>query len=705
MHSPLAHCCLAGFVVFLMNGPAVAQETAPTAVERFDIVIYGGTSAGVAAAVQAQQMGKSVLLVSPDSHLGGLSAGGLGWTDSGDKAAVGGIAREFYHRVWEHYQLPAAWQWQTPDQYGNRGQGAPAIDGAARTMWVFEPHVAEAIFESLIAKQKIRLVRDEWLDRESGVSIKDNRIQSITTLSGRTYFGRMFIDATYEGDLMAAAGVSYTVGREANTVYDETLNGVQTQHATKHQFDVPIDPYNIPGDATSGLLPNIHAGGPGVEGSGDERIQAYCFRMCLSDVPDNRVAFPKPHNYDPINYELLARYLDAGWREGWQKFDPLPNRKTDTNNHGAFSTDFVGMNYDYPNASYERRREIVQAHVDYPQGLMWFLANDPRAPADVRQRMSQWGLAKDEFTDNGNWPHQLYIREARRMVSDYVQTEHDCRRTRVCADSVGLGSYNMDSHNVQRYVDAAGHARNEGDIQVSPGGTYAISYRALVPPRGERENLLVPVCLSSSHIAYGSIRMEPVFMVLGQSAATAAALAIDEQVPVQDVPYDVLRARLIADGQQLDPHGTAAAAAGIPPASLPGVVVDDEQATCAGNWTLSRSVSPFIGTGYRHNGNASANGGTVASSARFTATLTPGRYTVRLAYTAHENRAAQVPVTIRHAQGATELEVDQRQPPGRDRLWKTLGIYDCDGTTIVEVGTRGAVGFVIVDAVQFLPEQ
>jgi hypothetical protein len=371
-------------------------------------------------------------------------------------------------------------------------------------------------------------------------------------LSGKTYRGRIFIDATYEGDLMAGAGVSYHVGREGNDVYGETLNGVQTRNATSHQFEKSVDPYIKPGEPASGLLPRIHAESPGKEGHGDHRIQAYNFRMCLTKVPENRVPFPKPDNYDPMQYELLARYLDKGWRAIFVKFDPAPNAKTDTNNHGAFSTDNIGMNYDYPQAGYERRQEILKEHEDYQKGLMWFLAYDPRVPADVREKVSLWGLAKDEFTDNGNWPHQIYVREARRMISDFVTTELHLRQIKPTPKPVGMGSYNMDSHNVQRYVDENGHARNEGDIQINPGGPYPISYDALVSKASECTNLLVAVCVSSSHIAYGSIRMEPVFMILGQSAATAAAFAIDENINVQDIDYSKLRARLLADNQVLE---------------------------------------------------------------------------------------------------------------------------------------------------------
>ncbi len=521
--------------------------------EEADVIVYGGTSAAITAAVQLKKSGKSVIVVSPDKHLGGLSSGGLGFTDTGNKSVIGGLARDFYHRVYMHYQHSAAWRWQKQEEYGNKGQGTPAMDGDARTMWIFEPHVAEKVFEDYVKEFQLDVRRNEWLDRERGVRKRNGRIVSLTTLSGNTYKGKMFIDATYEGDLIAAADVSYHVGREANATYGEQWNGVQTgvlHH--KHWFASNISPYKVPGDSTSGLLYGVFGEHPGEYGAGDHRVQAYCFRMCLSNHPENRVPFPKPDNYNPENYELLARVFASGWRETFQKFDPIPNRKTDTNNHGPFSTDFIGMNYDYPTASYERRKQIIQEHKDYQQGLMYFLANDPKVPAEVRDEMAQWGLAKDEFTDNGNWPHQLYIREARRMVGQYIMTEHDTFSEREVTDPVGMGSYTLDSHNVQRYIKPDGFVQNEGDIGVYPAkGPYQISYGALIPKREECTNLLVPVCMSSSHIAFGSIRMEPVFMILGQSVALAASLAIDNGTAVQDVAYATLAKELLKEKQVL----------------------------------------------------------------------------------------------------------------------------------------------------------
>lgn len=522
----------------------------------YDIVVYGGTSAGVISAVQAKTMGTSVVIVAPEKHLGGLSAGGLGWTDSGNKSLIGGLAREFYHRIWQHYQSPEAWKWQRAEEYASGKKTKSAVLNSRQTMWNFEPHVAEKVFESFVSEHAIKVDRDEWLDRQSGVKIEGGRIASIGTLSGKTYAGKMFIDATYEGDLMAAAGVTFHVGRESNEQYGERLNGVQTgvlHH--RHHFGFlkhKVSPYVVPGDPTSGVIPRIGTAASGEFGAADHRVQAYCYRTCLTDVAENRVPFPKPAGYDPKQYELLARIYEAGWTETFDKFDPIPNHKTDTNNHGPMSTDNIGFNYDYPTASYKRRREILDEHTRYQQGWLYFIANDARIPRDVQKEMQRWGLARDEFKDNGHWPHQIYVREARRMVGKFVMTENELLKRRPTPESVGMGSYAMDSHNVQRYITAEGYVQNEGDIGVSTKGPYAIAYGALVPKKGQVANLLVPVCLSSTHIAYGSIRMEPVFMILGQSAATAAALALDRGTSVQELPYAALRERLLAHGQVLE---------------------------------------------------------------------------------------------------------------------------------------------------------
>ena len=520
--------------------PAAAKAPAPA-----DIVIYGCTAGGVIAAVEGRKLGRSVTLVCRDDYLGGMTTNGLGWSDTGNHRAIGGLSREFYRRVKRHYDDPAAWTLaKRPERAEN------FVDGAA--MWQFEPHVAERILEDWVKAAGATVIRSQPIDRGAGgVETKDGRIIAFRSTSGMRFAGRVFIDASYEGDLMAGAGVRFAVGREANATYGETLNGVQLANTTNHQFERDVDPYRVPGDPKSGLLPRISADRPAADGSTDDRIQAYTFRMCLTDVAANRVPLPKPAGYDAGQYALLKRYMDAGYRNFFQKFDRIPNGKTDTNNFGAFSFDNIGMNYGYPAGSDAERATIAAEHRTYQQGLLWFMANDPGVPAETRAEMSRWGLCKDEFAANGHWPREMYVREARRMVSDFVMAEPHLRGTKATPRPVGMGSYNMDSHNVRRIVDARGFARNEGNIEVDPGGAYPISYDAIVPKKREATNLLVPVALSASHIAYGSIRMEPVFMILGQSAAAAADIAIADGVAVQDVDYARLRGRLVAEAQIL----------------------------------------------------------------------------------------------------------------------------------------------------------
>jgi len=524
--------------------PAAAQPQA-----KADIVIYGCTSGGVVAAIEGRRLGRSVLLVCREDYLGGMTTNGLGWSDTGNHRAIGGLSLEFYRKVKRHYDDPSVWI------HAPRPAGAEKSENFADgdAMWQFEPRVAERIFEDWVKQAGVTIVRDQPIDRsKAGVEMAGNRITAFRSKTGRRFEGRMFIDATYEGDLMAGAGVTVTVGREANATYGETLNGVQLANTTNHQFTLDIDPYRVPGDPSSGLLPRISAERPAPDGSADRKIQAYTYRMCLTDVPANRVPFAKPEGYDASQYTLLKRYMDSGYRNFFSKFDRIPNGKTDTNNFGAFSFDNIGMNYRYPEGSDAERAAIVREHTTYQQGLLWFMANDPGVPAETRAETSKWGLCKDEFTSTGHWPREMYVREARRMVSDFVMAEPHLRGTKPTPRPVGMGSYNMDSHNVQRIVDARGFARNEGNIEISPGRAYPISYDAIVPKKQEATNLLVPVALSASHIAYGSIRMEPVFMILGQSAAAAASFAIDDGVAVQDVSYAKLQARLTSEGQILD---------------------------------------------------------------------------------------------------------------------------------------------------------
>lgn len=681
---------------------AVADPHAPNRCDtQYDVVVYGGTSAGIIAAVQVRIMGYRVIVVSPDTHLGGLTSNGLGWTDSGRKEVIGGLSRAFYQRIKAHYDQPDVWRQQKPEEYSRY---RPAEDA----MWVFEPHVAEETFEGLIQEYDIEVERDRWLDREDGVTLADGAIQSIRTLDGSTYSAKIFLDATYTGDLMAAAGVSFHVGREANSQYDETLNGVQTKKAVSHQFRRGVDPYVIPGDPSSGLLPRIRPGPPGAEGSADDRVQAYNYRLCMTDDPSNRVTFTKPEGYDPFQYELLLRSLEAGSTHVHGKFDPAPNRKTDTNNHGSFSTDNIGMNYDYPTASYERRREIEAEHEQYQRGYFYFLCTDPRVPPEVQERMKRWGLSKDEFETNEHWPNQIYVREARRMISDFVMTERHLRGQTPTPRPVGMGSYNMDSHNVQRYVaideDGKGQVRNEGDIQISPGGPYPISYDALIPRREECLNLLVPVCLSSSHIAYGSIRMEPVFMILGQSAATGACLAIAAGCAVQDIDADSLQQRLLRDGQVLVAPPRSENERRHPLIrleSIDGIVIDDVTASVEGPWVSSQSARGFVGNAYLHDNNEGKGERHVTFTLEFPEA---GRYDVRVSYTAHPNRARRVPIEVAHRDGTTTIRIDQRVVPKIGGMFRSLGTFDFDkGKATVTISNEGTDGYVIVDAVQCVP--
>ena len=698
-----------GLSVLVARWAGAANAREQTGEQTCDLVVYGSTSAGVIAAVQAKKMGKSAVIVGPDKHLGGLTSGGLGWTDTGNKSVIGGLARDFYHRVWQYYQEPETWKWQNREEYGDKGQGTKAMDGEHRTMWIFEPSVAERVYEDYINEFEIPVYRDEWLDREKGVRKQGPRIVSITMLSGKTFTGKMFVDATYEGDLMAAAGVDYSVGRESGDAYNETWNGVQTgvlHH--RHHFgvlDEPIAPYVVPDGPSSVPLARISTDPPGQKGAADKRIQAYCFRMCLTDDPENRIPFAKPRGYDPKQYELLLRIFEAGWRETFGKFDPIPNHKTDTNNHGPFSTDNIGYNYDYPEASYQRRAEIIREHETYQKGWLYFIANDPRVPKEVQEEMRRWGLPKDEFTDNGNWSHQLYIREARRMVGHFVMTENELLKKRPTPNSVGMGSYTMDSHNVQRYITPEGHVQNEGDIGVGTQGPYRIAYGSLIPKRADCENLLVPVCVSSSHIAFGSIRMEPVFMILGQSAATAAAMAIDNGGAVQEVSYEKLCRRLLEDGQVLKYDGPVhpgGHARGVAPDDLEGVVIDDVKAEFTGFWQSSSASMKFVGFGYRHDGKKSDG----KAAARFAAKLPkPGRYEVRFGYTPNSNRATNVRVEVQYAGGSRTFTVNQKVAPPEDDLFLPLGIFDFEAGSpaVVTVSNDGADGYVIVDAVQWLP--
>lgn len=532
-----------------------------------DIVIYGATPAGIAAAVQARRMGLEPILIEPSPVIGGLTTGGLGQTDSGKKASFGGISRKFYKDIKAHYDKDSSWKFQKRSEYKPRGK--TCWESGEDSMWTFEPSAARKVLDFWIRDNAIVLHRNERLDRgPGGVEKKDGRIVAIRTESGRRFAAKMFLDCTYEGDLMAAAGVTYTIGREPNSKYGETINGIQRALMKNHQLNAGVDPYVKKGDPSSGLLPGIEPETDAPDGSGDNRVQAYCYRMCLTDDPRNRIPFKKPAGYRELDYELLLRNLEAGPLDPahngmpWIN-SPMPNRKTDTNNRTGFSTDFIGAADRWPEASYAEREEIALRHLKYQQGLMWTLANHPRVPDRIRNEVARWGMCKDEFTDErgDGWQFQLYVREARRMVGEYVMTEHECRGNRLAPRPIALAAYGMDSHNCRRYVTKDGFVLNEGNIEdysANPPGKpykrfppYPVDYGAILPKRGECSNLLVPVCVSASHIAFGSMRMEPVFFALGQSAATAAALAIDAGCAVQDVDYAKLRKRLLKDGQRL----------------------------------------------------------------------------------------------------------------------------------------------------------
>ena len=476
-------------------------------VKEVDICIYGGTSAGVIAAYTAQQSGKSVLLIEPGRHLGGMSSGGLGFTDIGNKYVVQGLALDFYRRLGTHY--------------GKLEQ------------WIFEPSVAETIFKDYIKRAGIEV----WYEnRLSDVEKQRNSITTITLedskhpthTTNRKVRAKVFIDCSYEGDLMAKSGVSYIVGREANSQYGETYNGVELMD--RHQFPDGIDPYKIKGDSTSGLIYGINPAPVNSNGTGDKKVQAYNFRITLTNRPENRIPITKPDNYNPSRYELLLRLKELHpWNKHTDVFiwSDMPNGKTDINNFGGFSTDVIGGNWNYPDADYEERARIWKFHEDYTKGLLYFVGHDERIPESIRNQMLEWGYPKDEYTDNGHWTHQLYVREARRMIGELVMTQHHCQGRETVTDGIGWAAYTMDSHNCDRHI-VNGMVKNEGNVEIGGFSPYPISYRAITPKQNEVQNLLVPVCLSTSHIAYGSIRMEPVFMVLAQSAAIAAGQAIDK---------------------------------------------------------------------------------------------------------------------------------------------------------------------------------
>lgn len=643
----------------------------------FDVVVYGATAGGAIAAIAAANEGLKVALIEPGQHIGGMISGGLGRTDHGNQAVIGGMSRQFYERLGKHY--------------------------GEDITWYPEPHVAEQVLRSWI--HEADRVTVYFGERVASVEKEGRRIRSIATESGKQFQGDVFLDASYEGDVLARADISYTWGREGQEVYGESLAG-RIAYSDKHQFDVPVSPY----DESGNLVPLIFTGAPGEPGEGDKKMQAYNFRLCLTQDKDNQVPFPEPEGYDPARYELLKRYLAAKPNLEMNELciiSPLKNGKTDINNRGPVSTDHIGASWEYPEAGYTERARIWQDHIDYVQGFFYFLANDPSVPKALQEEVNTWGLAKDEFIDTAHWPHQLYIREARRMIGHYVMQQKDLQTERTKEDSIGMGSYNSDSHHVQRIVaDGGPHwskdvpaVLNEGDMQV-PVRPYEISYRCLIPKAEECTNLLVPVTFSASHVAYSSMRMEPQYMIIGEAAGLAAAMAAKDGTDVQAIDVRVLRETLRSRNAVLSLDD--ANAAYVDPKKLEGIVVDNEDAVLTGAWDRSTSVTPFVGLEYIH-----ANPDDPApKSVRFVPDLPKaGKYEVRFAYSAHPNRATNVPVTIHTADGPVTVTVNEREELGKAAPFVSLGTYEFEAgeAGAVEVSTEGVDGYVVADAVQWVP--
>lgn len=639
-------------------------------VKQVDICVYGGTSAGVMAAYSAKKMGKTVVLIEPGKHLGGLTSGGLGYTDIGNKYAIGGLSLDFYRRIGKHY--------------GNFEQ------------WIFEPSVAEKTFLSYIRLANVPVIyqyRLKEVKKQNGWirEIKIEQSEKNTKANDQIIKAKMFIDCSYEGDLMAKAGVSYVVGRESNELYGETYNGVQLMEG--HQFPDGIDPYKIPGDPSSGLLWGISDETLAPEGSGDQKLQSYNFRICLTNVPSNRISITRPENYDSTKYALLLRYIqkiDAKDLKPFLKVDLMPNGKTDINNKGPFSTDMIGMNYNYPEAGYETRKQVIKAHENYTKGLLYFIGHDSRMPLQLREQMLQWGYPKDEYTDNDHWTPQLYVREARRMIGAYVMTQANCEGKEVVNDGIAIAAYTMDSHNCQRIVIKKGDSvmvKNEGNVEIGGFGPYPVSYRSIIPKESECKNLLVPICLSASHIAYGSIRMEPVFMVLAQSSAIAASLAIDKKIALQQMDVKSIQ-RILKDNPLLD-------------GSEPDMIVDDADAKnvmVTGTWKKlkRRSYGPSMLVSEAQTTNASV---------RFMPSIkSSGSYSVYTYLPRVENMAEEIPVFIYdgkevHLKKIRPEEINVKGQTSGE--WIFLGEYNFhnNGKAYVEISNKDTKGVVVADAV------
>lgn len=651
------------FISIFIAATAYSNEKS----KEVDICIYGGTSAGVIAAYTASKMGKSVLLIEPGQVVGGLSSGGLGQTDIGNKYVVRGLALDFYRKLGKHYGVFES--------------------------WIFEPHVAENIFNGYLKKSNVKVIYNHLLLEviKEGTNISELRFQSAKQLGIKALVVRakVFMDCTYEGDLFAKAGVSYHVGREASAVYGESLNGVQL--SLRHQFPDGVDPYLVKGDSTSGLIWGISKSVRVPNGTGDRKVQAYNYRIALTNVSKNIIPITKPDNYDPTHYELLRRQKEI---QSWKALSDvfiwslMPNGKTDINNRHGFSTDMIGMNWDYPEADYTRRKEIIKAHEDYTKGLLYFVGHDLSVPEFIRNEMLRWGYPKDEYVKHNHWSPQLYIREARRMIGELVMTQRHCEGKEVVKDEVGFAAYTMDSHNCDRIV-VNGMVKNEGNVEVGGFPPFPISYRAIIPKRAEVTNLLVPVCLSASHIAFGSIRMEPVFMVLAQSAAIAACQAVDRNIAVQDVDVEQIKAVLVsnpkADGRNID------------------------------HLVLSSDVGKVVFEGNWKTGKSKGYGKTYLESdetglAKFSFPKLPkGKYAVYIYYPKSDVSAKKFNYAIFNGKKRFESKLDLTTLDIKGQTsstWVSGGFVEAFSTTdpvYVELNTDGANGKVAANAVILVP--
>jgi hypothetical protein len=673
----LFSCILAALLLLANNNSKeVFNKLSPAspAVTKVDICIYGGTSAGTMAAYTARKMGKSVLLIEPGRHLGGLSSGGLGYTDIGNKFAISGLALDFYRRIGKHY--------------GKFEQ------------WIFEPHVAENLFKEYIQRANAEVLFSHRLKdvNKEGTVIKNIVVENSdqpNAATDRTIEAAVFLDCSYEGDLMAKAGVSYTVGREANIVYNETYNGVQLRD--KHQFPDGIDPYKIKADPASGLLWGISDEALELQGSGDKKVQAYNFRICLTSDKANQVPITQPDDYDPSRYELLIRVLQKEPNRPFDmimKPDRMPNNKTDINNNGPFSTDMIGMNYDYPEGNYEKRVVIQKAHELYIKGFLYFIGHDERVPKHLRDEMLRWGYPKDEYTDNGNWSPQMYVREARRMIGAYVMTQANCESREVVDDGVGMAAYTMDSHNCQRLViekNGTKMVKNEGDVQVGGFPPYPISYRCLLPKKEQCNNLLVPVCLSASHIAYGSIRMEPVFMVMAQSSAVAAVMAINSRTGLHELDVKQIQQKLLTDP--------------LADGSVPEVMVDNDskEVQVTGDWKKEKTGA------YGPSLLVDDSRGKANKSVRFSPVLKQsGKYEVYVYFPKLQQGSSKTYISVFDGKKNIERIIESKkikvvgQTSGE---WVNIGSYSLqkEGKPFVSISNKNADGVIAADAVLFVP--